>query len=359
MVIALLSMPVYAELTVEDMGAASLPREDANNPALQGETWQAAAQNWTELVKGKSPVGTSIGVGQEKVERTDSLGDYTGMITSAPDFQSWKAVAQPDGTNPVQRGNRIHWACPGWIYSDDGETFIPADVNIRVRSMVYNYSTMEYEYDGVVDQSTTLATTNYFRLRLNAGSDGENGTSDDMLDVQDGTLPTQSFLFGGIGAGIGAFGSGSDQQKIQNTLNYCRQKALILECRATIPYKDENGVPQEPIETLGYLYPSSCPEFSGDIEMMSENELVIHGNSSTAVYHVMKSPDLITWEHDQYASGFGSVSVTLDESSDHDRYFYRVACFDPAMSSPSPSVQKSSLQHALYELPGGDVSIVD
>lgn len=316
------SQSVSADIVIENMGVCSLPREDASNSAYEGGTWDAASSNWMDLIKNRGAVGDSVGSGQEIAERQADLDDYTGMITTAPGFESWKAVAGDN--SPDQWGNRIHNGI--WVYVDENdETFVPADVEVTFKSQVWSQGSQSWSYDGVVNQMTTLATTNDFRLRLNAGTDSVPGTSDDLVDIQNGNLDTVSFLYGGIGIGVGSFGSGSDQQKIQNTLNYLRSGHFRIEVRVTVPF-DKNGSPQEPASALWYIMQSECEVDLDTLVISDPNTLEVMTNVG-ALYQIEKSEDLSDWKVDGHLSGSGEIDYDIFEYPSTPRQFYRVRCF--------------------------------
>jgi len=198
-----------AAVIVEDMGGASLPRDNG----LVGESWLNASNNRMAQIKSRS--NAQVGTNRSAAIREDSFGDYTGMIVSS--FNSWKSVAESFPGAPSQEwGNQYNRAI--WIHGDTD--FIPADYTYSRQWKVWNPNTLAWENFGTAS-TTRLNTSNHVRVRYGVGSDGVAGTSDDQqLASQNMSLPTRSFIFIGSGLALTAGGTGNNQQQIDNTRSF-------------------------------------------------------------------------------------------------------------------------------------------
>lgn len=217
------SPDIGAELFISD-----LQRESPDNLALQGETWMTQANNWMQIIR-DGTMTTGDGFTQVVKEITIS---HNWMVTST--FRSWGS----ETTTANQWGNRMHFGFR--IYTKrPGVTFKMKDVTSAIKSYIYGPNHAQgWRPDNVINKSARLDTLNYFRIRMTAGLDGINGNVDDEVGLQDANLPTTSCAYGGVGVAIGAYGTGTDQQKLDNAVMYQDVNNLALRFTLDVPYRD-------------------------------------------------------------------------------------------------------------------------
>ncbi len=317
-----------------DVFLSFLPRENPSNPALQGETWVTARDGWVNILR---TGGSSVGSGYTLAAKRSSP-DYNWLITSS--FPSWGG--ELDST--TQFGNRHHFGLR--IHAiRPGVTFRMQDVTTEVRSYIYGSS--GWAADGVVNISTNLSVLNAFRLRLEAGTDGVNGTNDDpVATVQSSSLPSTSCLFGGLGVAMGAYGSGDNYQKLRNVYNYCAANHLVFKINVNIPYT-ENGQPFT--SSASAVFAPATQQWSDQLPegtvmpplslSISESELLFGDSekglfpATNSLYVVEKSTEQRSWTP-VVPANFGTGLLTPFAVGDYlagaPRYFYRVRQLIPA-----------------------------
>lgn len=319
-----------------DVFLGFLPRENPANLALQGETWVPARDNWVGILR---TGGSSAGSGYSLAAK-QSTPDYNWLITST--FNSWGG--ELDSTS--QFGNRHHFGLR--IHAiRPGVTFRMQDITTQVQSFIFGSS--GWAADGVVNISTNLSVLNAFRLRLEAGTDGINGTNDDPIaTVQSSSLPSTSCLFGGLGVAMGAYGSGDNAQKLRNVYNYCSTNHLVFKVTVTVPYT-ENGQPFT--SSASAVFWPATQQWSEQLPegtvvppltlALSESELLLGQDkdgpfpATNGLYVVEKSTDLQAWTPVAPAA-FGSGLLTPFRIGDYPsapRYFYRGRMLVPATQS--------------------------
>ncbi len=223
------ALTATATITVENMGGASLPRYTDGNLSLTGQSWTFASNNRMAQILSRS--NATVGSDRSASIRQDSFGDFTGMVTSSA-FNSWKAVTETFPPAPSREWGNQHFQGI-WIYGDD---FVPAEYSVTKQWWIWNESLSLFEalVTSPTPDTTILNTANNFRVRYSVGVDGQPGTSDDVpLASQNMSLPTRSFIYGGIGMSFGAGGAGDNQQKVANTLTYLRGKHPMAELTVT------------------------------------------------------------------------------------------------------------------------------
>lgn len=127
-------------------------------------------------------------------------------------FNSWDGDASPTGTFTAETGNRIH----NWfvIKGDTSSDFVSlSDIEYSLTSS-----------DGILNSSGNFSMVNYSSayVGVNYGTNGQFGGGDDSYSSL-GQVGTDSFnaIYGiGLGVAYSEFGSGSNQQKLDNVYNY-------------------------------------------------------------------------------------------------------------------------------------------
>ncbi len=310
-----------------------MPRESPTNLALQGPDWTAAATNWVTILR---TGGITQGSGHAMAAKQPRM-DYDWMVTST--YQSWHKALTTDGDH----GNRTHW---GFRANSLKPTvkFRICDVWCKVESYTYSPS-QGWHLDGVIHIETDLTVLNYFRLRLEAGPDGVNGNNDDIVSgLQDSAVPSENCLYGGLGTGIGSFGSGNDQQKLDNVVAYCRTNNMVLRLVMNIPYLDGTTPKEETWSMCSvpstFVASPNLPDgktvppvaFNGSNEVTFG--IMTDAPEPNGLYVVEKSPDLIHWSDlrppDIGDNGILHIKVA-DQTAGAPHYFYRGRYLIPAL----------------------------
>ncbi len=307
------------------------PKENAANPAGQSATWNSFASNWLDILRsGAGSSGSGFDLAQKRF-----APDYAWMATSSS-FRSWNLGL----TTEQQFGNRV-------IVSLDvrslrtNVTFKPSQIGMNIRSYDHMNESVRWQPD-VINATASFATSNYFRLRMEAGTDGILGTSDDVLaGSQDLSQPTRMFRYGGLMAAIGAFGSGDAAQQLQNVLTYYEDTHSVLRLVVTVPYTDgSEGV--KTLQTSVVLIPTGAGLESRVVDMPLTMDLAhnrVHmgdvGNAPepNRLYQVEQSSDLNSWTPVFYPDlGRGEITPFKIDGT-LPRNFFRVREFSPAAPS--------------------------
>jgi hypothetical protein len=264
-----------------------VPRENVTNLAQQSATWVPASANWINVLRfGEINRGT----GYEAVGK-QSMIDYQWMVVSN-NFRSWAAGL----TTEPQYGNRAAISMHAKSLRA-GVTFQPSTITMNLRA--YKHSFAAGWTQDIIDRNADFSEANYFRLRMEAGPDGVNGTPDDtMAQFQDLSLATTSFLYGGLMAGFGAFGAGDNGQQLTNVLNYCVDNHIVLRIAITVPYLD-NGTPKV-LSTAAVFIPWGMtldseepgPALSVDV---ANGQVTLGTGPANELYLVEQSGDLLNW----------------------------------------------------------------
>ena len=289
-----------------------LPREDASGSA-QGSAWSTASSNWMNVIRTEV---ASIGDGTHAVAKVIDYNDYYGMVTT-PSFGSWRAVAS--SSTPIEYGNREYYGFK--VYTQSG-SFIPSNITYHIGTYVWNGTSW---VNVIYPISTTIAAMNLdgnnFRQRLNAGNDGVYGTADDIVaSSQLSSSPTNAFIYGGYGIGIGAYGSGTNQDKINNALAYMSGGKLKTVVTVTVLH---NGTTYSFTNTT--MPPSQMVQLAY-VPKSSNSTASITWTGTGLLYQYEKSPDLQNWTADNsYISGSGPMSIDVAEQGlGFKKYFYRL-----------------------------------
>ena len=295
--------------------ASSLPREDSTG-AAQGASWPSAATNWMMAIRTNST--TAVGTGRAAAMNIN-YADHFGMVTSSA-FNSWRAVAEFPSS---EYGNRQYFGFKVVVQSG---SFVPSNITYHITTQVWNTSSgwNTVLFNNV--SSSMALDNNIFRQRLDAGGDGVFGTSDDSVSSsQVMSLPTKAFVYGGYGIGVGAYGSGSPQDQLNNALNYIQSGKFRVLLTVGVPYSDGNTYtfttiympPATDIQAV-YLPPSgSTPAY------------VSWPGSTGTLYSVESSTDLVSWNPPVYVNGAAGSTFcpVLDQHNGVPKCFYRVKAF--------------------------------
>jgi hypothetical protein len=290
--------------------SASLPRESS------GASWPVASTNWMNAIRTEQ----TTGAGRVEAKRIDYC-DYPGMVTTAS-FSSWKATADTSS----DFGNRQHF---GFKLSTQSGYFIPASINYTIRTEVWNgVQWIPLLFPDV--PSSMAIDNNSFRQRLNAGTDGVYGTTDDVVSgSQLMGNQTNGFIYGGYGIGVGVFVGGNNQQQLDGTLLYLRDKKLRVIVTVVVPYSNGTSYtfktiylpleqfmpPQKDPNTISVVYNPLKPG--------ETHSRVSWINSGTAqIYEVQKSADLSNWTHHAYTDQQGCD--VMEEKEGAPKGFYRL-----------------------------------
>ncbi|MEN9604726.1 MAG: hypothetical protein RJB39_411 [Candidatus Parcubacteria bacterium] len=312
------------------------PKENAANLAGQSITWPTFASNWIEILRTGAPFkGSGFDFAAKQAN-----ADYSWMVTSSS-FRSWNLGL----TTEQQFGNRN-------VISLDvrslrsGVTFKPNRIVMTVRSYDHMDDLVRWQPD-VINITASFASSNYFRLRLEAGLDGVTGTPDDVLSSsQDLNLATMMFRYGGLMPAIGAFGSGDNTQQLQNGFNYYRDTHTVLRLVVTVPYDD--GGTAKTFQTSLVIIPTQSGVESRVVDMPLTLDLAhnrIHmgevGNSPALnrIYAVEQSTDLTNWNMVFYPDlGQGEITPFKIDGG-LARNFFRVREFSPPVAEEGPLAQ--------------------
>ena len=289
--------------------SASLPREDASGTA-QGVSWPVASANWMQAIRTDAVVGS----GHTGVQNI-AYNDYLGMTTSTT-FNSWRGTTSADG----EFGNRQHF---GFKVSTQTGYFIPASITYVISSQVWNGSGWVNAIYSNVSASMAMD-NNPFRVRLNPGTDGLYGTSDDAVSaVQTTSTQTNAFIFGGYGIGVGAYGSGTSQDKLNNVLSYMQANWFRVVLTVSVPHSDGNTYTFNNV----YMPPQQGANNTSLVYVPFDGETSASLNWSTTLgglFEIQKSPDLVNWTPVGMVSGSGLLTfLAQDQSGGAPMFFYR------------------------------------
>jgi hypothetical protein len=309
-----------------------LPRESPTNTALEGETWPTASVGWINIIRtGAGSNGLALSDKSLALKRVYS--DPSWLITSTA-FRSWNAVVE----TTKQFGNRHHLGFR--VHSQKaGVTFRMQDISTQVQS--YTLGATGYTADGVINASTNLSVLNNYRQRLEPGVDGKNGTNDDVISgTQSSSIASTSCLYGGLGVSIGAYGSGTDQQKLNNAANYCISNKLVLELTVTVPYLD-NGTPKT-LTGKKVFVPESFVQGSFMVDNSQEGvkPCILNGTHIVPLVDpdpewlliFQKSPTMGVQSWETVSAYFGRSGIQEEIEKDklnNPRYFYRWIVIKP------------------------------
>lgn len=349
-----------------------LPRESPAAPATESSTWMASAANWKSVnFNGLQ----SAGSGFTLAERFTAI-DYSKMVTTT-DAQSWNGLPHDiPGNN--QFGNRAHMALQISAMKT-GVTFKMQAIQVFIKSYVFDTLANRWRLDGVIVAFTTLESLNYFRIRCDSA--GPAGFEGDLVSsVQDSTIPSVSCYFGGIGIGIGAYGSGTTAQKIQNAINYMVSNHFVVEVNVAVPYDDNGaskmasanhvfvpaGLQNSTVDPSAAKSPLPFGFKPGRTDALRLGESAgTFTTSSSSLYMLQKSRDMQSWTNAGSVARFGSAGFLdfpiEDMAHGEAHYFYRVLTVCPTTLTPlaAPNAGKNNKQLALPEgLPVGDVTLL-
>jgi hypothetical protein len=296
--------------------SASLPREDVAVPAHQGASWPTASSNWMEAIRTDSP---TVGTDRNQVTNIRH-NDYAGMVSSS-NFSLWRSNAETSS----EYGNRQHYGFK--MYSQIG-SFTPNNITYTISSQVWNGTGWVNQiYSGVT--SSMAQDNNPFRQRLNAGVDTVYGTVDDVFaSSQVMSSPTNSFIYGGYGIGISAYGNGTNQDKINNALAYMQGGKLRVVLMVSVLHS--NGTTY----TFSNTYMPPCLDMSQIKAVYSPSSggsgaYISWPSDPSSLYLVAKSPDMMTWSpvsgNGYYDGGTPLTSVvTAEQPNLESKCFYRI-----------------------------------
>jgi len=148
-------------------------------------------------------------------------------IVTTPDFHSWKGkVVTTDGgaystSDFVEYGGRIHFS---------NEIEAPAGMYFMLKDVKYHFRSPDEYYNEFIDFPMVFNST-----RIGTAIGGAQ-VYDDPGQQGFEFKKLQNLRYIGIGIGLGAFGEGSNQQKIQNTLGYLRQSGFTITCTVTVKW---------------------------------------------------------------------------------------------------------------------------
>lgn len=201
--------PVSAQVGIKYLGGVHGPVDSTILSPASFLTFRAnrGQQMLAQIAGTYSVQGT--GYAQSSV----SAMDYSKMVVT-PSFESWHGVLAPESN---EHGN-VRYDQGFYLYINDG-TFIPSQVSVNTRSEIWNGE--GWVAGGGINITTTLGTVHSARIRMNAGINTIAGDSDDQVhSVQTGALASTGFVFIGPAVGLTPFGTGSQQQQIQNTIDW-------------------------------------------------------------------------------------------------------------------------------------------
>ena len=302
--------------------AASLPRQEDSGVA-QGASWPSAAANWMSAIRANSL--TAVGTGRASALNITYV-DYLGMVTSSS-FNSWRSNAEFIPSD-LEYGNRQYFGMK--VVAQTG-SFIPANITYNITTEIWNGSSWAPVLFNNVPASMAVD-GNVFRQRLDAGHDTIFGSSDDVPSAsQLMSLPSNCFIYGGYGIGVGAYGSGGPQQQLNNALSYIQSNKLRVLLTVTVPYSNEttytfNTIYMPPAQNIQaiYLPPSgSIPTY------------VNWSSSNGMLYSVESSTDLVDWNNPLrpivYLNGVAgsTFQAVLDQHNGVNKCFYRVKQYLP------------------------------
>lgn len=207
-----------AEIKIINHGGASLPRE----AHTQGQSWPAASANWMQCLRTNA---TSVSSGRDLALRENDLGDYRKMLTRSG-VRTWKGL--DDSTGPtVEYGNFWHQGIQ--IVATNGDTFIPSQVIVDVRSFSFNNS--GNFVPGSLRTPPDFFVLNYFRQVLNP--DGSVKSPQPI----NGTVPATNFLYGGVGIGllIADTGTTTTQERLDSLATDLWNRDYTLRYTVTVP----------------------------------------------------------------------------------------------------------------------------
>ncbi len=213
----------FAGIEIVYFGGAHLPNDGTGS----SPSWAAASSNRMIQIRNQlAGIGNPVGTGKEMAMITAL--DYSRMVTTPnPTPEAWNGVV---ATGTGEHGNRYHVAFG--VFANDGSTFVPSSVTLTMQPYVWDVSS--YKPYGSFT-TTTLGTVNNFRLRMSPGVDGKSGTSDDTIaTIQNGSDASTGFIFGGQGKGYLPSGSGTDQQRINNTITWMQANKLAIKYTCTV-----------------------------------------------------------------------------------------------------------------------------
>lgn len=300
---------MLAEVKIINLGGASLPREDVQNPSIQGGSWTSASTNWMNLLR---QGGDSLGSGRGAVIRKSDLGDYRGMITSAttagPNVRTWKG--QDDSSGPtVEWGNRWHQGVQ--VLATAGETFLPTNITVTSQAFTKNGPS------GTL-QTASFASLNNFKLVLNADNS--------VASIQNSNLPASNFIYGGIGRSVGMFaavGVQTVQQRLDATANALWSQEYHFVCSVTVRYTPSGGGPLV-TQTSTWEVNRPRPMFQ-----ISEEGLTLSGAVAGKTYFIQNSSNLSDWENMQAVISNGEpLTIPIPHKENltlHPKQFYRVS----------------------------------
>lgn len=146
-------------------------------------------------------------------ENLDTNWVLPGSVTTSSGFNSWEGVASPSSPFNAEFGNRPH----NWfiIYGDSvSDTIALQDISYTWDS---DYDTMDFsgDYSSANYSSAYIGVTSF-------GGDGQFGGGDDTYTTngQSGSDAVFAILGVGIGNGLGDYGSGGNQQRLDNVYNF-------------------------------------------------------------------------------------------------------------------------------------------
>lgn len=296
--------------------SASLPREDSTMVA-QGSSWFAASNNWMQAIRTDA---AAVGSGRDEAKKI-TYNDYLGMISS-PGINSWRGIIQPSW---VEFGNRQHYGFK--VFAQTG-SFVPANITYSITTQAWNGSNWVNQL--YVGMSSSMAQdNNSFRQRLNAGQDGVYGTTDDVVSASQTTAsPSNGFIFGGYGIGVGAYGNGTDQDKLNNALAYMQGNKFRVVVTVTVPHTSGTyaftNIYMPPARDMSVVKAVYTPPFESGGQTFGAR--VSWPSDSTGLYLMEKSTDLTNWTSvGYYAGGSGVTSVGFPEQMvGIERCFYRL-----------------------------------
>lgn len=236
-----------AQVGIKYLGGVHGPPDNTSlSPSFLTFRSNRGQQMLGQIAGGYSVQGS--GYSQSAVEAMD----YSKMVVT-PSFESWHAVVAPE---TGEHGN-VRYDEGFYLYINGG-TFIPSQVSVNTKSEIWNGE--GWVVGGGINITTTLSTVHSARIRMNSGTNGTAGDSDDQVhSVQTGSQASTGFVFLSPAVGLAAFGSGTDQQKVQNTIDWLNLNKLRLvhtvsgtSTLGTFSFTKTNEPPKGNLDGLGF-----------------------------------------------------------------------------------------------------------